>query len=382
MPRVAILGGGRVGRVIARDLSEDSTMEIMLYDSMCEKMEDLKARSNIKIIQSDLSTAGAISKAVRSSDIAIGALPGHMGFKALKEVLLEKKPYVDISFMPENPMTLHNEAVCAGIPVIYDFGVAPGMSNFIAASQAKLFDSPERIVILVGGLPRKRSLPWEYEAPFSPADVIEEYLRPARIRRNGTVITLPALSETETVEFGNVGTLEAFLTDGLRSIADFELCPNIEEKTLRYPGYRDRMKLLIDTGLLSDRSIEINGTTITPLQVTSKLLEKAWRTPPVPDEFTIMQIRTEGRMQGRFSMSIVNLFDETDKKRNETSMARTTGFPAAATTRALLNGILELNPGIYPPESLADYKNFKIYLFEELHARGIKYTISEQQIEE
>lgn len=374
MHRVTVLGAGRVGRVIARDLSSDSNIKVTLADKRGEYLAAQAEKMPVEPSVADFSKPGAIRELVRSSDIVVGAVPGEMGFCALKEVLAAQKPYVDISFMAEDPRELKKEAEAANVPVLYDFGVAPGMSNLIAAVEARRLAPARRISIAVGGLPKTRHLPWEYEAPFSPSDVVEEYLRPARVRVEGRMVEKPALSETVLVDLPGVGTLESFLTDGLRSLVDTVNCPNMEEKTLRYPGGRDRIKLLIDTGFLNTEPVDVDGVPVVPQQLTRRLLDAAWLSPQEPDEFTVMRILVEGIKDGKPVERTVHLYDETDKVLNESSMARTTGFPVAVAVRALLSGILKLEPGIHPPEAVASHEEFIRFLQDELVARSVRYT--------
>ena len=184
---------------------------------------------------------------------------------------------VDISFFPENALGLDELAKENQVTAIVDCGVAPGMSNLILGYHN------ERMTInnfecLVGGLPLKRVYPFEYKAPFSPIDVLEEYTRPARYVENSHILTKPALSDAELIDFEKVGTLESFNTDGLRSIL-FTMghIPNMKEKTLRYPGHISLMQGLIKAGFLKSEPINLKGQSISPLQFTSALLFDQWK---------------------------------------------------------------------------------------------------------
>lgn len=380
MQKIAIIGAGRVGQVIARDLSDDKTFEVTVADNRGEHLERLSAKMKVQTVRADASRPGVIQALVAKSDIVVGALPGALGFFALKEVLAAKKTYVDISFMAEDPRRLHEEAKSQGVSMLYDFGVAPGMSNLTAALEARRVAPARRIRISVGGLPRVRTLPWEYEAPFSPSDVLAEYIRPARVRVAGRTVEMPALDDNILVNLPQIGTMESFLTDGLRSLLDTLDCPNMEERTLRYPGYRERIRLLADTGFFSTDPVSVNGVSVVPLDLTRKLLDIAWQAPRDSSEFTIMRIAVEGMSGNRPVERVVHVFDETDKARNETSMARTTGFPAAIAVRGIARGILKLGPGIHPPESVVENEAFIRFLFEELAKRNVRYETLEDRI--
>jgi saccharopine dehydrogenase-like NADP-dependent oxidoreductase len=330
-------------------------------------------------IADNLADSEAVSRVVEGFDLAIGALPGSLGLSTLRGVVAAGKNCVDISFMPEDPMVLADEARRTGAKVLYDFGVAPGMSNLLSAAAASAVAPVRQIRILVGGLPLVRRQPWEYAAPFSPVDVIEEYIRPARIKVGGAVNERAALSGVESVEFPEIGTLEAFYTDGLRSLLTTVSCPAMEEKTLRYPGYAKRISLLRDTGFFDSAPIDVNGVMVSPRDLTLKLLEPAWYLDELMDEFTVMRIQVTGGDAAPHKRIVWELLDRTDRYRNETSMARTTGFPVAIAARALLRGTIALEPGIHPPESLARDGAFIDNLLAELKVRGVLYRKQEQR---
>ena len=166
-------------------------------------------------------------------------MPSRFGFATLDAILDLGKHYCDISFMPEDAWELDEKAVAAGVIAVVDCGVAPGMSNLQAGLAARHLDPCHSIDIMVGGIPRDPKPPWNYKAGFSPFDVVEEYLRPSRIIENGEMVIKDALSEPELLEFEGVGTLEAFNTDGLRSLAETIKVPMMRERTMRYPGHRD-----------------------------------------------------------------------------------------------------------------------------------------------
>lgn len=156
-----------------------------------------------------------------------------MGFCTLKTVIECGKDIVDISFFPEDPFKLDQLAKEKKVTAVVDCGVAPGCSNLILGYMASILDVIESFSCYVGGLPRIRTWPYEYKTPFSPSDVIEEYNRPARLVDNGKVVTQPALSEVELIDLPGVGTLEAFNTDGLRTLIRTMKVPCMKEKTMR-----------------------------------------------------------------------------------------------------------------------------------------------------
>ena len=246
--RVLVLGAGMVGSVIAADLAATPGMDVTVADVDAKGLARAKARSGgrVKVLKADAgSRKGAAALARRlKADLVLGALPSRFGYEVMQGVIDARVPYVDISFMPEDFRKLDAAARKAGVPVVADCGVAPGMSNMLAGWAAMKLDRCDTIEILVGGLPRERHWPWQYKAPFSHHDVIEEYLRPSRVVEHGKVVVREALSDPELVTVPGLGTLEAFFTDGLRSLADTLDVPNMREKTMRYPGHAELMRTL------------------------------------------------------------------------------------------------------------------------------------------
>jgi len=224
---------------------------------------------------------------------------------------------------------------------------------------------------MVGGLPKKRVKPFEYRAPFSPIDVLEEYTRSARYVENSCIITKPALSDAELLNFEPVGTLESFNTDGLRSIL-FTMghIPNMKEKTLRYPGHIDLMKGLIAAGFLSTK--KINGLATTPMEFTSKLLFNQWKLGEEEPEFTLMQINISDKTK----TITYNLYDEYDATTKTSSMSRTTGYTATAALNMLIDGHFK-EKGVFPPELVGKYENCFNYMLGYLKERNVLYTKSE-----
>ena len=233
--KVAVLGAGMVGSAIAIDLA--SRHHVTTFDVSDTNLEMLKKRNpRVETQLADLRDYSSYPQLLSSFDIVVTAVPGFMGYKTLETSINCGKNIVDISFFPEDVLQLDRLAKEKGVTVITDCGVAPGMSNFIIGhhNEEMKIDALE---IYVGGLPKVRKKPFQYKAPFSPADVIEEYTRPARLMENGHIIVRPALSEVEWIQFENLGTLEAFNTDGLRSLLyTMPHIKNQKEKTIRYPG--------------------------------------------------------------------------------------------------------------------------------------------------
>jgi lysine 6-dehydrogenase len=287
----------------------------------------------------------------------------------MKDVIEAGKNIVDISFYAEDPFGLDELAKEKGVVAVMDCGVAPGMGNIIFGhhnSQMKITDYE----CLVGGLPEKREWPFEYQAVFSPIDVIQEYIRPARYVQNSSLIVKEALSDTELIEFDEIGTLESWNSDGLRSlIKTMAHVPNMIEKTLRYPGCVEYLKVLRASGFFSYEKVEVNGTMIRPVDMTAKLLFPKWEMKPGDKDFTVMRIILKGTENGKEVSYQYNLLD---RYQDDTiSMARTTGFTCTAVANLVINGAYT-RIGISPPEYLGGHFEFvKTYL----EKRGVKYNV-------
>ena len=246
--KVAVLGGGLVGTPMALDLYKNEGVTVILAD-VNKKNLTRAEQEGIDCRILDLMKEGVIENLVKEVDFVINALPGSIGYSSLKRVILAGKSGVDIAFYPEDFSELNELAQKNKVSWIVDMGVAPGMSHLLSAFAASQLDSAEDIKIYVGGLPKDTTSYWQYKAPFSPTDVIEEYTRPARFVKDGQLVSMPALTEVELLEFPVVGTLEAFNSDGLRSLMKSLSVPNMIEKTLRYAGYVEKVSVLKESGL-------------------------------------------------------------------------------------------------------------------------------------
>ncbi|HQT95808.1 MAG TPA: saccharopine dehydrogenase C-terminal domain-containing protein, partial [Thermoanaerobaculaceae bacterium] len=230
----------------------------------------------------------------------------------------------------------------------------------------------ERFVCYVGGLPVERTWPWEYKAPFSPADVIEEYTRPARYVANGALVTMPALSEPELVEFPGVGTLEAFNTDGLRSLIATVKAPFMVEKTMRYPGHIEKIRVLRESGFFRAEPVMLGGVPVRPLDLASRLLFPLWQFGPGEEDLTAMRVVVEGTSAGRRVRRTFEMLDRYDRVTKTSSMARTTGYTCAAGVRLVARGLWG-RKGVSPPEFLGRERACYEFVMADLAVRGVAF---------
>ena len=376
MQKILVLGGGMVGSAIAADLC--SEFDVTLADIDAKRLEHLKSLYPLKTLVSDLSEEGKISELVKNFRLVISAVPGNIGFETLRAIISAGKDVVDISFFERDPFELEELAKVMNVTAVVDCGIAPGLSNIILGYHNELMEV-ESYECYVGGLPFKRKWPFEYKAFFSPGDVIQEYIRPARFVSNGKVVTVEALSDPELIEFEEVGTLEAFNTDGLRTLIKTMKIPNMIEKTMRYPGHKELMKVFRDSGFFSDEEIIINGHAIRPVDVTSKLLFKHWKPQKDEDEFTIMKLVVKGKEADKTIEYVYELFDRFDRESGISSMARTTGYTCTAVARLLLGGNLE-NRGISPPEYIGAIPGYCDRILNMLWQKNINIRVTENPI--
>jgi len=344
------LGGGRVGSAIVRDLAAEDDFSVRVVDLDPVRVERM-AEFGADGVVTDLSELSNVSKAVADADLVVGAVPGFMGYQTVERVLQEGTPIVDISFFPEDAFGLDRLATKAGVCCLVDCGIAPGLSNLILGRMEEHLDETSSFHCLVGGLPVERTWPWEYKAPFSPGDVIEEYVRPARLRREGVEITMPALSEVELVDFPGLGSLEAFNTDGLRSLLRTCKAPDMVEKTMRYPGHAVRMRILRDAGFFSTEEVQAASGVVRPRDVTEALLFSAWQFEEGEPDLTVMRIVVEGKQNGGSVRHTYNLLDYYNPDTETSSMARTTGYTCTAMVNLVARG-LWTEPGLAPPEAV------------------------------
>ena len=365
--QIAILGAGMVGRAMAADLSQKYS--VTSFDVSGHALQLLSQKTAaVKTIKADLSDFSNYNTLLAHFDWVISAVPGFMGFQTLEAVINAKKNVVDISFFPEDALELDALAKQNHVTAIVDCGVAPGMSNLILGyhNERMKINSFE---CLVGGLPKQRVKPFEYKAPFSPMDVLEEYTRPARYVENGSLVIRPALSDAEFVDFEHVGTLESFNTDGLRSlIFTMPNIPFMKEKTLRYPGHIELMKALLSAGFFDETAVDFKGQQISPREFSSAILFDKWKLGATEPEFTVMKIT----ISNDDTTICYELFDEYDTATQTSSMSRTTGYTATAALNMLVDKMFT-EKGVFPPELVGRDEGCFNYIMEYLRERNIVY---------
>ena len=322
MADLCVLGGGLVGRFVACTLS-DSGHNVRLIDADAKALEGLP--KEIDAVHTRIDLSGDIAEILGGASVVVNCLPGRFGHAVRKPLLsIDGMLVSDLAFTFEDPRTLNEYAKKNGSLLIYDVGIAPGFSN-ILIGMAQNENALDKVRIWVGGNPKEQDGEWSYMAPFSPSDVIEEYTRPARIRRGGENISAPALTERHIVHPPEYGEMEAFLTDGLRSLLDTIQCDDLAEYTVRWPGH---IQKYIDLE-------EINE---------DELIE-AWKFDTSKPEFTWLAVEVE-------SSGKIRRWDVIDDGDGVwSSMARTTGLVTIEVVEMMLEGAIG-ETGVLPPEAL------------------------------
>jgi len=377
--RILVLGAGRVGGAIALDLAANPAVEVTVVDRSEEALEPLDEFVRCHCRQADLDEAEVVRELAEEHDLVVNAVPGRLGLQTLQAVLEAGRDAVDISFMPEDPRSLDGLARERGVTAVVDAGVAPGLSHLIVGRLSAILEKLDEVTIQVGGLPEQPEPPWFYAAVFSPADVLEEYLRPARLIENGRIVHRDPLETVESVEFPGLGVLEAFDSDGLRTLLDTVKTGRMREQTLRYPGHLSQIKVLQDEGLLSREPITAGHTSMPQLAATAAILAEAWELPEDQGDLTVMRVLAVGRRDGVRERHVFEMLDRWDRENDETSMARTTGYTCTALVNLLVEGRIT-HKGVVPPEMIGRDEALFDAVLQYLAERGITLTRSSETI--
>ena len=379
MSNVIVLGAGMVGSAMAIDMAKNHNVTLTdLSQSVLDKVK--QKHNNLTIQQLDATNKADLQKTVKQFDLVINAVPGFLGFETLRSIIEAEMNVIDIAFFPENSLELDALAKEKNVTVIVDCGVAPGMDNVILGRYNETMKLTD-FECLVGGLPKTKKWPFCYKAPFSPIDVIEEYTRPARYVEHGEEVVREPLTDCDYVEFDKVGTLESFNSDGLRSIIyTMPHIPNMKEKTLRYPGHVEYVRVLKESGFFNEKKVEVDGMQISPLKFTCKILFDEWKLGDTEEELTVLRVALKGEnANGQIEEVVYNMHDEYCKDTNTSSMARTTGYTATAAANMFLDGLFS-EKGVFPPELVGKHEVCFNYFLKYLEERNIHYVKSSRLI--
>lgn len=370
---VHINGAGLMGRAIGYDLAEHDVSRIVFVDADPETLSDAEAFVDSDVTdtaQVDITDRAAYVSFLESQspDIVVNALPHELSVPALDGVIEAGIDAIDLAF-EEEQRELAAAAKEQGVTMITGCGVAPGISNMLAGDGVAELDDPRSISIKVGGIPADPKPPLEYRVVFHLNSVWNSYTRPATIVEDGELVDVPALSGVESIDFDGVGELECFYTDGLGTLPyTFEDVPEMEEKTIRYPGHSMKVRTLRECGLLDEDPIDIGDAEVTPRAFLTELL-----TPELylgeEHDLTVLQVDVTGA-DGKSDRYQATMVDHYDEELGMTSMARTTGFTASIVAQQLVDGVID-DVGLVAPEELAQDRSLFETILTEFGRRSI-----------
>jgi lysine 6-dehydrogenase len=374
--KVAVLGAGLMGKEAARDLVNSPGVEqVVIADIDLAKAEQVchtLNRSNISPASVDASNDAQLKDFMKDFDVVVNALFYAFNEKVARTAVEVGVHSVDlgghIGHVTEKVLALHDEAVQAGVTIIPDLGVAPGMINILSGYGVSKLDRAETIKLMVGGIPVRPEPPFGYNHVFSIEGVFDHYTDPSLVIRDGKKMEVPSLSEIETVYFENFGPLEAFHTAGGTSTLSLSYpdLKNLEYKTIRYPGHAEKFKLLVDLGLTSrDKTVEIDGRPVSVREVMLKVLDPILDLGD-KDDVVLLRVIVSGVKGGQPQTHIFEMTTYNDKANRVTAMARSTAYTISVVAQMIGSGTISKR-GVYAPENIVPGD---LYI-KEMEKRGV-----------
>ncbi len=375
-----ILGAGRMGYGAVFDLLNNSkdVESVTVIDSDPVSIESIGLAiddARLKTLVLDISNTDELSNIFQQNDSVISCVNYWHNLDLSKLAIQSGANFCDLggnNSIVDRQLKLDKEAKEAGINIIPDCGLAPGMVSLLAIDGANRFDQIKSIKIRVGGLPQAPKPPLEYQLVFSVEGLINEYVEKARVIRDGKILEIDSMTECEPISFDNFPKLEAFQTSGGTSTLPETLLGKIETldyKTIRYAGHCEKFKTMIDLGLCKDDPIRINSAYIKPRQMLGHLLiENLAADEP---DYVLIRLDFEGVIENRLEKLRFDIVDEFDTQTKLSAMMRTTAFPASIIAQMMAKGDVKMR-GATPQEKAIDPPKF----IEELTARNIDLQIT------
>jgi lysine 6-dehydrogenase len=344
--RILVLGAGRMGLGAAYDLAASEGVEaVTVADVNAAQAERTAARigsARLTAATLDVTDAAGVRALMRGHDAAISCV-GYVHNVALARAAIDERVnFCDLggnNTVVDAELAMDEEARAAGINIIPDCGLAPGMVSVLAMHGAERFSRLDELHIRVGGLPQHPQPPLDYQIVFSVEGLINEYIEAARVIRDGRIVEVESLTEIEELEFEGYGKLEAFQTSGGTSTLPTTFLGRIREldyKTIRYPGHCEKFRLLVDLGLCSSERIDVDGDLVPPRRVLGELLLK--HLPADGPDLVFVRLEFVGEMDGAERRLVYDIVDKYDEATGLSAMMRTTAFPASIIAQMMASG--------------------------------------------
>ena len=352
---------------------------VTVADFDLEKAEAVAAKvgaSKIDARKVDASDDAAVVGLMRGHDSAISCVNYWYNESLSRAAIETGTNFCDLggnNYVVDSQLALDAEAKAAGINIIPDCGLAPGMVSILAMHGAAKFDEIEEIHIRVGGLPQDPQPPLNYQLVFSVEGLINEYVEVARVIRNGKITEVESMTEVEGLAFEGLPKLEAFQTSGGTSTLPDTFLGKILEldyKTIRYAGHCEKFKTMIDLGLCSSDELVVDYLKVTPRKVFGELLQK--HLPADGPDYVLVRLDFVGSKDGGTRRLRYDIVDKQDETTGLSAMMRTTSFPASIIAQMMARGDV-LTRGATPQEKAIHPDAF----VGELERREIKIKESE-----
>ncbi|MEO7539930.1 MAG: saccharopine dehydrogenase C-terminal domain-containing protein [Pyrinomonadaceae bacterium] len=378
--RILVLGAGRMGHGAVFDLVHNSPgvervtvadMDVKRAEAVAEAVGTARVDSR----QVDASNISEIAELMRGHDSVISCVNYWYNADLSRAAIKTKTNFCDLggnNYIVDEQLGMDAEAKSAGINIIPDCGLAPGMVSILAMHGAARFDELQEIHIRVGGLPQDPKPPLDYQLVFSVEGLINEYIEPARVTRDGLITEVESLTEIEELTFDNFPPLEAFQTSGGTSTLPDTFLGKIREldyKTIRYTGHCDKFKTMINIGLCSSEELNVDSAKVKPRRVLGQLLQK--HLPADGPDYVLVRVDVLGTRDGKTKQARYEIVDKQDEATGMSAMMRTTAFPASIIAQMMARGDV-LTRGAVPQEKAIDPDKF----IAELQRRNIDIRIS------
>jgi lysine 6-dehydrogenase len=364
--KILVLGAGRMGYGAAFDLVHNSpgVEWVTVADFDLKKAEEIAEKVGTARIDAHHIDAGNHSDAarlMRGHDSAISCVNYWYNESLSRAAIETGTNFCDLggnNYVVDEQLAMDDEAKAAGINIIPDCGLAPGMVSILAMHGAAKFDETEEIHIRVGGLPQDPQPPLDYQLVFSVEGLINEYIEVARVIRGGKITEVPSMTELEELKFDNFPQLEAFQTSGGTSTLPDTFFGKIKEldyKTIRYAGHCEKFKTMIDLGLCSSDEIVADFQNVRPRKVFGELLQK--HLPTDGPDYVLVRLDLVGKKDGKTKKLRYDIVDKQDEQTGLSAMMRTTAFPASIIAQMMANGNVR-HRGATPQEKAIDPEKF------------------------